>query len=105
MAGWWNGRHAGRPPARFLSVRGRSCREPAPSVLRMDRACHPDAAPGPLPESHRLMTQTYDVLIAGAGLAGLSLARQLTREAPALRAVLAENRPHPVPHAAVIVAG
>src|SRR5258708_7398913 len=100
MAGLWNGRHAGRPPARFLSVRGRSSRELAPSVLRMDRACHPDAAPGPLRESHRLMTQTYDVLIAGGGLAGLSLARQLTREAPSLRVFLAEKRAHPVPEAA-----
>ncbi len=46
------------------------------------------------------MTQTYDVLIAGGGLAGLSLARQLTREAPSLRVFLAEKRAHPVPEAA-----
>jgi flavin-dependent dehydrogenase len=43
---------------------------------------------------------TYDVLIAGGGLAGLSLARQLTREAPSLRVFLAEKRAHPVPEAA-----
>ena len=46
------------------------------------------------------MTQPYDVLIAGGGLAGLCLARQLTREAPALRILLAEKRRHPVPEAA-----
>ena len=46
------------------------------------------------------MTQPYDVLIAGGGLAGLCLARQLTREAPSLRVFLAEKLPHPVPEAA-----
>jgi flavin-dependent dehydrogenase len=46
------------------------------------------------------MTQPYDVLIAGGGLAGLCLARQLTREAPSLRVFLAEKHPHPVPEAA-----
>ena len=45
-------------------------------------------------------TQPYDVLIAGGGLAGLCLARQLTREAPELRVFLAEKRAHPVPEAA-----
>jgi flavin-dependent dehydrogenase len=44
--------------------------------------------------------QPYDVLIAGGGLAGLCLARQLTRDAPSLRVFLAEKRPHPVPEAA-----
>jgi flavin-dependent dehydrogenase len=43
---------------------------------------------------------TYDVLIAGGGLAGLCLARQLTREVPSLRVFLAEKRAHPVPEAA-----
>ena len=43
---------------------------------------------------------TYDVLIAGGGLAGLSLARQLTREAPSLRVFVAEKRAHPVREAA-----
>jgi flavin-dependent dehydrogenase len=42
----------------------------------------------------------YDVIIAGGGLAGLCLARQLRREAPALRVLLAEKRRHPVPEAA-----
>ena len=46
------------------------------------------------------MTRPYDVLISGGGLAGLCLARQLTREAPALRVFVAEKRPHPVPEAA-----
>jgi flavin-dependent dehydrogenase len=42
----------------------------------------------------------YDVIIAGGGLAGLCLARQLRREAPALRVLVAEKRRHPVPEAA-----
>jgi flavin-dependent dehydrogenase len=46
------------------------------------------------------MTQPYDVLIAGGGLAGLCLARQLTRQNPSLRVLLAEKRAHPVPEAA-----
>lgn len=46
------------------------------------------------------MTNHYDVLIAGGGLAGLSLARQLTLEAPRLRLFVAEKRQHPVPEAA-----
>jgi flavin-dependent dehydrogenase len=41
-----------------------------------------------------------DVFIAGGGLAGLSLARQLRREAGHLRVVVAEKRQHPVPEAA-----
>jgi flavin-dependent dehydrogenase len=46
------------------------------------------------------MPAPYDVLIAGGGLAGLCLARQLARESPALRVFLAERRAHPVPEAA-----
>jgi flavin-dependent dehydrogenase len=46
------------------------------------------------------MAEPYDVLIAGGGLAGLCLARQLSRELPSLRIVLAERRAHPVPEAA-----
>jgi flavin-dependent dehydrogenase len=46
------------------------------------------------------MPVPYDVLIAGGGLAGLCLARQLTRETPNLRVFLAERRAHPVPEAA-----
>jgi flavin-dependent dehydrogenase len=42
----------------------------------------------------------YDAVIAGGGLAGLTLARQLQREAPGLRVLLAEKRRHPVPEAA-----
>ncbi|HEY7056089.1 MAG TPA: NAD(P)/FAD-dependent oxidoreductase [Vicinamibacterales bacterium] len=42
----------------------------------------------------------YDVVIAGGGLAGLTLARQLRVEAPALRVFVAERRAHPVPEAA-----
>ena len=42
----------------------------------------------------------YDAVILGGGLAGLTLARQLHREAPDLRVLVAEKRRHPVPEAA-----
>jgi flavin-dependent dehydrogenase len=41
-----------------------------------------------------------DVVIAGGGLAGLTLARQLKREAPSLSILVAEKRTHPAPEAA-----
>jgi flavin-dependent dehydrogenase len=41
-----------------------------------------------------------DVLIAGGGLAGLTLARQLKRGAPGLRLLVIEKRTHPAPEAA-----
>jgi len=41
-----------------------------------------------------------DVVIAGGGLAGLTLARQLKQEQPNLSIFVAEKRPHPVPEAA-----
>jgi flavin-dependent dehydrogenase len=41
-----------------------------------------------------------DVFIAGGGLAGLTLARQLKRAAPALEILVAEKRTHPAPEAA-----
>ena len=43
---------------------------------------------------------SYDVIIMGGGLAGLCLARQLRREQPDLRVLVAENQRHPVPEAA-----
>jgi flavin-dependent dehydrogenase len=42
----------------------------------------------------------YDVAILGGGLAGGCLARQLRQEAPELRILVVEKRPHPVPEAA-----
>jgi flavin-dependent dehydrogenase len=45
-------------------------------------------------------THHYDVAILGGGLAGGCLARQLRQEAPALRILVIEKRPHPVPEAA-----
>jgi flavin-dependent dehydrogenase len=42
----------------------------------------------------------YDAAIVGGGLAGLCLARQLRREAPDVRVLVAERRRHPVPEAA-----
>jgi flavin-dependent dehydrogenase len=41
-----------------------------------------------------------DVFVAGGGLAGLTLARQLKRAAPALSILVAEKRKHPAPEAA-----
>ena len=49
---------------------------------------------------HSLEGQQYDVAIVGGGLAGGSLARQLSLEAPALRVVVIETRKHPVREAA-----
>jgi flavin-dependent dehydrogenase len=42
----------------------------------------------------------FDVAILGGGLAGGCLARQLHQEAPLLRVLVVEKRPHPVPEAA-----
>src|ERR1700716_2327331 len=46
------------------------------------------------------MDLTYDVMIAGGGLAGLTLARQLHLEAPEVRVLVCEKRQHPVREAA-----
>src|ERR1051325_9764913 len=43
---------------------------------------------------------SYDVAILGGGLAGGSLARQLSLEAPHLRVAVVEKRKHPVREAA-----
>ena len=47
-----------------------------------------------------MATMHVDVFIAGGGLAGLTLARQLKREAPSLAILVAEKRTHPAPEAA-----
>ncbi|HEY7499060.1 MAG TPA: NAD(P)/FAD-dependent oxidoreductase [Vicinamibacterales bacterium] len=46
------------------------------------------------------MHESYDAVIAGGGLAGLTLARQLQIEAPEIRVLVAEKRKHPVREAA-----
>ncbi|HEY8549738.1 MAG TPA: tryptophan 7-halogenase [Vicinamibacterales bacterium] len=46
------------------------------------------------------MSDRYDVVILGGGLAGLTLARQLRQERADLRLLVVERRPHPVPEAA-----
>ena len=45
-------------------------------------------------------TDTFDAVIMGGGLAGLTLALQLRQRFPDLRVLVLERRAHPVPHAA-----
>ncbi len=47
-----------------------------------------------------MLRSTYDVIIAGGGLAGLCLARQLRQEHPDITILVAERKKHPVPEAA-----
>ena len=46
------------------------------------------------------MASRYDVIIAGGGLAGLCLARQLRLETPDRSVLVVEKRRHPAPEAA-----
>ncbi len=43
---------------------------------------------------------SYDVVILGGGIAGLTLALQLRQSMPGVRVLVAEKQPHPVPEAA-----
>src|ERR1700693_3638723 len=43
---------------------------------------------------------SYDVVILGGGIAGLTLALQLRQSLPDVRLLVAEKQPHPVPEAA-----
>ena len=43
---------------------------------------------------------TYDVVVMGGGLAGLSLARQILRRRPETTVLVLERMAHPVPEAA-----
>jgi flavin-dependent dehydrogenase len=43
---------------------------------------------------------SYDVVILGGGIAGLTLALQLRQSLPGLRLLVADKQPHPVPEAA-----
>ena len=45
------------------------------------------------------MSSTYDLVIMGGGLAGLTLALQLRQRLPALQVLVLERRSHPVPQA------
>jgi flavin-dependent dehydrogenase len=45
-------------------------------------------------------TRSWDVVICGGGLAGLTIARQLRRELPALRVAIVERQARPLPTAA-----
>ena len=45
-------------------------------------------------------TPTWDVIVIGGGLAGLTLALQLRQRLPELQVLVLERRQHPVPEAA-----
>jgi flavin-dependent dehydrogenase len=50
-----------------------------------------------IPET--MLANTYDVVILGGGIAGLSLAREMTRKHPQISVLVVEKQQHPVPEA------
>jgi flavin-dependent dehydrogenase len=60
----------------------------------------PEPASAPVQNPGSFLPDRYDLVILGGGLAGQTLARQLTRTGAGLRILVLEKRPSPAPEAA-----